>query len=220
MSEHGSDSEDWYVSEDSETEKEVPDPNNAEAALYQDVDKLPEPLSKNHFQEGLLYLMTLGNEKEKTALGMIIEVKTKSFIYRVFYTKGSGRKTFHEGGKDKKYDFEDVWRLAPRRDLMLPQNVESITIGQTINFDSGNGRITIRVESCRSSSILGKIECGKERGSIEEFEKIEIVDCFELFASSLLQKMNKHLSALDWEDGKNSRTIDYPTRRPALNSDF
>ena len=81
MSEHGSDSEDWYVSEDSETEKEVPDSNNEEAALYQDVDKLPEPLSKNHFQEGLLYLMTLGNEKEKTALGMIIEVKTKSFIY-------------------------------------------------------------------------------------------------------------------------------------------
>ena len=103
---------------------------------------------------------------------------------------------------------------------MLPQNVKSIAIGQTINFDSGNGRITIRVESCRSRSILGMIECGKGRGSKKEFEKIEIVDCLVLFASSLLQKMNKHLSALDWEDGKNSRTEDYPTRRPALNSDF
>ena len=99
ISEHESDSEDWYVSEDSETEKEVPDSNNEEAALYQDVDKLPEPLSKNHFQEGLLYLMTLGNEKEKTALGMIIGLKTKSFIKRGFYTKGSGRKNFPRGRK-------------------------------------------------------------------------------------------------------------------------
>ena len=97
--------------------------------MYQDVDNLPERL-RNHFEEGLIYLMTLGNDKKITALGMIIVVKTKSFIYRVFYTKGSGRKTFHEGGKDREYDFEDVWRLAPRRDLMLPQNIETITMGQ------------------------------------------------------------------------------------------
>ena len=220
ISEHGSDSEDWYAPNDSETEKEVPDPNSEEAAMYQDVDKLPEHLSKNHFQEGLIYLVTLGYEKNKTALGMIIEVKAKCFIFRVFYTKGRGRKTFHDGGKDKQYDFEDVWRLAPRRDLMLPQDAENIRIGQTINFDYGNGRTTIRVESCRSRSISGMIECGKERGSIKEFEKIEILDCFELFASSLLQKMNMHLSDLEWENGKDSRTKDYPTRTPALNPDF
>ena len=47
-------------------------------------------------------------KEKKSAVRMIIEVKSKSFIYKIFYTKGSARKTFHEGGKDKYYKFEDV----------------------------------------------------------------------------------------------------------------
>ena len=50
--------EDWYHT-DSDTDEDIPDPNLLLDPLFQDVDKLPEPSKKNHFEEGLLlYAMT------------------------------------------------------------------------------------------------------------------------------------------------------------------
>ena len=93
--------EDWYKG-DSDTDEDIPDVNLSPEALYQDVAKLPEKLDKKHFEEGIIYALTLHDLKSLTFLGMLIHVKKESFIFRIFTAKGSSRKTFHEGLIDKK----------------------------------------------------------------------------------------------------------------------
>ena len=57
-SEHEStDQEDWYNASD--TSEDIPDPNLSKEALYQAPNMLPAPLQKSHFEEGLIYTMTL-----------------------------------------------------------------------------------------------------------------------------------------------------------------
>ena len=101
-----SEPEDWY--NDSDTSENIPDPDDSEESLFQDINKLPIPISPNHFVEGLLYCLTMKNKKSQTSLGMIIEKKENTFIFRTFFVRGSKRKTFHEGAKDKEYRHEDV----------------------------------------------------------------------------------------------------------------
>ena len=60
-SDYGSAHEDQYC--DSDTSENIPDPNNSDFPLYQDVDLLPEELSVYHWEEGLIYGMTLIDEK-------------------------------------------------------------------------------------------------------------------------------------------------------------
>ena len=146
---------DWYDPNESDTEQEMPDPNDIPENLYQDVGQLPKPLRKMHFEEGCLYLITTSTTKDLSALGMIIEKKTETFLFRVFSYKGKVRKTYHEGAKDKKNRYDEIWRLAPRRELMLPRSVKDIRRGQTICFDYDTGRVT-----CHSSSNFykGKID--------------------------------------------------------------
>ena len=112
--------EDQY--RDSDTEDEIPDPNLSPIALYQDTDKLPEPLEKGHFQEGIIYALTLKNDRAVINLGMIILVTDSSFLFRVFTAKGTSRKTYHDGAADKEFAFDQIQRLAPRRELMQPKH--------------------------------------------------------------------------------------------------
>ena len=68
---------DWDEAEedqyrDSDTSENLPDPNNLGVPLYQDVNKLPVDLKKHHFEEGLVYFMTLKTCKKHPMLAMII----------------------------------------------------------------------------------------------------------------------------------------------------
>ena len=99
--------QDWYNG-DSDTSEDIPDPNLDVKALYQDFDKLPKTLQNKHFKEGLLYSLILNTKKTITFLGMVILVKKKNFVFRIFGSQGSAAKTFHEGSSDKEFDYADV----------------------------------------------------------------------------------------------------------------
>ena len=75
---------DWYNSDESDTDSDIPDPNDDPEALFQDEGRLPEHLKKAHFQEGYLYLLSLKREKDVSILGMIVEANASCFIYRAF----------------------------------------------------------------------------------------------------------------------------------------
>ena len=102
---------DWY--NDSDTSEDIPDPNLQDDPLFQKVDTLPEELCNKHFEEGLIYVMTLNKERDKTILVMAIESRQVDFSYRTFFVRGSSSQTFHEGGKDRTARYGDIWRLAP-----------------------------------------------------------------------------------------------------------
>ena len=148
---------DWYDPDESETDQNIPNPNDDPKALFQEEDKLPKLIRKEHFREGWLYSMTMIGEKDVTLLGMVVETKDDTFLFRVFANKGKKRVNYHDGAKDKKYQYDKTWRLAPRNELMLGRSVESIRLGQTIRFDYDDGPYTIRVTSAISREI---VECG------------------------------------------------------------
>ena len=100
-----SEEEDWYNSSD--TSDDITNPNEDEDPLYQEVNTLPVPLRKEHFHEGLIYAMTLKEKKINTMLIMVMHAK-KFFVYRLFFARGSARKTYHEGLVDKEIKFSDV----------------------------------------------------------------------------------------------------------------
>ena len=83
--------EDWYNSSD--TSDEIPDPNLSNERLYQDIDFLPVTLSNSHFEEGLLYTMTLSSKKENPMLVWIIEAKLDMFVYHCFFNQVSKAQT-------------------------------------------------------------------------------------------------------------------------------
>ena len=211
---------DWYDPNKSDTEQEMPDPNDNPENLYQDVGQLPKPLRKMHFEEGCLYLITPSTDKEVSALGMIIENKTETFLFRAFSYKGKVRKTYHQGAKDKSYRYDEIWRLAPRRELMLSRSVKDIRRNQTISFDYDSGRVTARVISMKANSVNGIIMCGSERGTVKAFETFELLNVVELFASSLLYDVHEALDTLKWEKTKRSKTKQLPKNQPSLNPNF
>ena len=112
-------------------------------------------------------------------------------IYDLMIEIGKVRKTYHQGAKDKSYRYDEIWRLAPRRELMLSRSVKDIRRGQTISFDYDSGRVTARVISTKASSVKGIILCGSERGTIKDFETFELLNVVELFASSLLYDLHE-----------------------------
>ena len=89
--------EDWY--NDSDTSEEIPDPNIDPQPLYQEVDKLPTILQRDHFVEGIIYTMTLGVKKEQSMLILVLQTYADKFTYRNFFVLNSKRKTWHQGGK-------------------------------------------------------------------------------------------------------------------------
>ena len=62
--------------------------------LYQDYDKLPVILKTSHFEEGLLYTMTLQDERKKPMLVMITKKKDCTFFIGVFLSVDRGGKLF------------------------------------------------------------------------------------------------------------------------------
>ena len=81
--------EDWF--RDSDTEEDIPGPNQDLQSLYQASNKLPELLLKKHFVEGLLYSLTLRKEKSVTYLGLLIERKRENFFFRPYHAEGTSR---------------------------------------------------------------------------------------------------------------------------------
>ena len=98
--------ENWY--NDSDTADDIPDPNQKPECLYQDVNTVPVKLRPSHFEEGLLYTITLRERSTFSMLVMVIETNKTSFLYRTFFYRGSSRKTYHEGAKDKSCPYRDV----------------------------------------------------------------------------------------------------------------
>ena len=95
--------EDWYHT-DSDTDEDIPDPNLLLDPLFQDVDKLPEPLKKNHFEEGLLYAMTKCKDKKTMNIILIILVKRRTFFSGCSLPKELTGRHFMKAGKMKNYD--------------------------------------------------------------------------------------------------------------------
>ena len=89
----GSD-EDWY--NESDTDEDLPDPNNSAQRLFQDIDLLPVELTNQHFQEGIIYTMTLAKQRKNPMLVMVMLTRLIDFKYRIFFVRGSKRKTYHQ----------------------------------------------------------------------------------------------------------------------------
>ena len=150
-SSEGSDqSEDWYNSSD--TSDEIPDPNLSEERLYQDINCIPIALSNSHFEEGLIYTMTLSSNRENSMLVWIIEGKKETFVFQCFFNQASKKPTWHETGKNKECRYDEVWRLAPRRELVRPCTPDNAAIGQTLRFTYGVSASTVTVTSTAKTS--------------------------------------------------------------------
>ena len=134
--------------------------------------------------------MVLHKKPDNVRLGMVIEIKAEKFIYRTFFVRGSKMKTYHEGAKDAEFEYNEVWRLAPRKELYRKQDPSNARIGQTLRFFyEQSGYVTVVVYQTLSKSIKCRTECGRGRGNMQVFDINEIDDCMELFCSSLLQKL-------------------------------
>ena len=213
---------DWDA--ESDTSEEFPDPNDSTESLYQDKNKLPELLRVDHFEEGMIYAATLDRDHKVMMLGMIIELKDNSFLLRSLFHRGAKRKTYHEGAKDVELRYSEVWRLAPRRELVRRTNPSSCRIGQTLRFEYGIGRdtstYTVLVTQTYSRNLKGLIECGADRGKEEVFALIEIAECTEVFGSSRLQSMLGQSMGLSWSQGTKTKTKKIPERKPRLSPNF
>ena len=67
-------------------------------------------------------------------LVMVIASYVHELLYRVFFVRGSKRKTYHQSGTDRKAKYADIWRLAPRAELVLDLDVLSVFVGETLRF--------------------------------------------------------------------------------------
>ena len=76
-------------------------------------------------------------------------------------------------------------------------SIRRLRIGQNLNFEYENNRVTVHVLEHRSTGIIEIIEYGKNRGERKEYERIEILDCLKLFGSSVLHNLHKSLATLE-----------------------
>ena len=192
VSDSDNEMDDWY--NDSDTSAEIPDPNEDVTSLYQDCDQLPISLSNGHFEEGMIYSLTLFTDKKLTLLGMVMETREDVFRFRIFHAQQSSKKTFHEGARDLELKYSTVWRLAPRRELMRPIRVRNTHPGLTLRFEYDDVTLTALVIKKTSSNLTGILECGPNRGDVVDFTLYEIVNCFELFYSSKLSSLFHQVS--------------------------
>ena len=213
------DTEDWYNSSD--TSEDIPNPNLSKEALYQSPNMLPVPLQKSHFEEGLIYTMTLKGEKTPM-LVFINEVTEDLFVYRVFFMQGSTKHTFHQSGKEKISKYKDVWRLAPRTELVRSCIADKAAIGHTLRFAYGmsSSPVTICVTKFTSKTIEGTLLCGTHRGNSKTFQIFEILNCTEIFGSSTLHNLYIKVKDATWTKAPKSRTREGIDRKPKLNQEF
>ena len=117
------------------------------------------------------------------------------------FTKQKARqdKTFHTGAADKEWRYAEVWRLAPRRELMLRREPSTARVGQTLRFEYTNGSVTINVTKTLSRHIEGIVQCGQGRGERRIFEKVEMVNNQEIFAYNNLGDLFKSMEKAKWE---------------------
>ena len=210
----------WY--NESDTEDSIPDPNLENQPLFQRVNMLPVPLQNEHFEEGLVYFMSLKKQRNAPMLVMIIATEENTFVYRVFYVRGSSRATFHQAGRDKTNKYDEIWRLAPREELVVAQKVSDIFLGQTLRYTYGVNEKweTVVVTRQTSTTINGILVCGENRGESKILEKAEIVEAQGIFGSSLLHDVLQKVKTLEWTDANRSKTRDLPRRQPKLNPKF
>ena len=103
-------------------------------ALYQDENCLPEPLQPHHFREGLLYTMTKHANRRNSILVLIIEAKEDTFACNCYFQQTSSANTSHQTGKVTECSYDDIWRLAPRRELIHPHQPDNSSPGQMHRF--------------------------------------------------------------------------------------
>ena len=155
-------------------------------------------------------------------LVMVMEMCESNFIYRVLFVRGSSKKTHHEGGSDQKANYQDVWRLAPRDELIKKRVITIIYVGQTLRFLYGLkvkiDPIVVSVQTSRT--ICGTIECGVNRGETGVFKKFDITEHHEDFGTSILQDLLKQVKNLRWIKDVHSTTGELPARRPKFNPEF
>ena len=219
-SEHEStDQEDWYNASD--TSEDIPDPNLSKEALYQAPNKLPAPLQKSHFEEGLIYTMTLKG-KQGSMLVFINDVTEELFSYQIFFVQGSSRQTFHQTGKEKISNYNDVARLAPRTELVRDCTPGKASIGHTLRFEYGmsSSHVTICVTGFASRTVVGTLLCGTHRGNSKTFDIYEMVNCTEVFGSSTLHDLYTKVKEATWTSAPKSRTRRGIDRKPKLNPEF
>ena len=212
--------EDWY--HESDTSDGFPDPNNGSVSLYQDANKLPEPLRPVHFEEGMIYTILMKSKSNNPMLIMVIEQGRLTFVFRCYFVRGSSMKTFHTGRKDQTCKYNDVLRLAPRRELMQKTDASKMRPGETIRFTYGFNEYytTILITRRTNRNIMGSVECGKDRGKDQTFELVEMVNCTEIFGSSLLQDLHNQSLESVWVDASKTVTKDFPPYKPNLCDEF
>lgn len=165
--------------------------------------------------------MTLKAKKKNSMLVMVIHVGEDHFTYRIFFVQHSKKKTYHEGTKDSIGLYNDIWRLAPRRELERRTQPDRAFIGQTLRFTyEMEVQYTVTVLRRTFSSIKTLIICGSNDGKIKMFEILEISNCFELFGSTLLRDLLKQTKDVQWTEADKSKTQEIPTRTPKLNPEF
>ena len=52
--------------------------------------------------------MTMFTEKDVTMLGMVVQKKDETFLFRVYANKGKKRLNYHDGVKDKEYQYDET----------------------------------------------------------------------------------------------------------------
>ena len=67
---------------------------------------------------------------------------------------------------------------------------------------------------------MGPVECGKDRGKDQTFELVEMVNCTEIFGSSLLQDLRNQALESDWVEASKTVTKDFPPYKPKLSDEF
>ena len=166
--------------------------------------------------------MTLAKERKNPMLVMVMLTRLIDFKYRIFFVRGSKRKTYHQAGDSKVSRYDEIWRLAPRRELIIKQDPSTIYVGQTLRFTYGisDAFITVLVTRATTKTLEGTIECGSNAGQKESYNREEILDCHDVFGSSLLHGLLREVKEYSWSSAEKSVTPSSPSRQPKLNLDF
>ena len=103
---------------------------------------------------------------------------------------------------------------------MLSRDLDTARVGQTLRFEITDETVTVKVIRITRRYINGIIECGPQRGKEQMFEKIEMVNCKEIFAYSVLGDIYSAMESAQWESADNSKTKELPKSTPKLNAEF
>ena len=103
-----------------------------------------------------------------------------------------------------------------RRELMAKCDLKTTHPGQTLRFEYETGFVTATVLYSTSTTVKATIDCGTERGICTEFLKIEMVNCTELFGSSVLHNLYENIGDCEWTKSPKSHSSNFPVNKPSL----